>query len=182
MKSNKWVDSILKEVGENVVEREVRRGEKLLDVGEVCDYVGLLEQGSMRMFYINEQGQDISFSFYLAGDVFTNYEGVVNGSPSNMIIECLSACKVKLIHRAHLFALYNSSIYWQEVGRHMADAIFVEAKRRIDFLLFHTPEKRYVELIAHQPNVLKSIPQKYIASYIGVKPQSLSRIRKRIIS
>ncbi|MDR0228507.1 MAG: Crp/Fnr family transcriptional regulator [Flavobacteriaceae bacterium] len=182
MIANQWTTMMLETLADKVEHRDLKKGELLLELGEVCDYVGFLKEGSMRMYYINEEGQDISFFFYLAGDVFTNYEGVISHTPSNMILECLSPCQVSLIRRDDLLALYDSSMQWQKIGKQMADSIFLNAKKRIDFLLFLTPEQRYLELVQHQPELLNAIPQKYIASYIGVKPQSLSRIRKRIIS
>ncbi|MDR2221437.1 MAG: Crp/Fnr family transcriptional regulator [Flavobacteriaceae bacterium] len=182
MEANQWTTRLLEVLADKVEHRELKKGDVLLDLGEVCDYVGFLKEGSMRMYYINEEGQDISFFFYLSGDVFTNYEGVVSYTPSNMVLECLTPCQVTLIKRDDLLALYNSSMEWQKVGRLMSDAIFLNAKKRIDFLLFLNPEQRYLDLLHHHPQILNSIPQKYIATYIGVKPQSLSRIRKRLIS
>lgn len=62
----------------------------------------------------------------------------------------------------------------------MTEVSFLEAKRRIDDLLLNTPEQRYLNLLQKAPEVLQKIPQRYISSYLGITPQSLSRIRGRI--
>ncbi|WP_158963144.1 Crp/Fnr family transcriptional regulator [Myroides fluvii] len=180
MKNTVWVDELVTTLASVVEHRLVKKGEALLRIGEVCDYVGRVEIGAMRMFYIDAAGSDRSFSFFLAQDIFTNYEGLLTAEASKMEIQALVDTQVVLIRKKDLFHLYESSFYWQRMGRLMSDAIFLSAKERIDFLLFHTPEQRYKQLLANQPRILQEVPQKYIASYIGIQPQSLSRIRKRL--
>ncbi|WP_286411529.1 Crp/Fnr family transcriptional regulator [Myroides marinus] len=180
MKSNNYVQQLLEDLKERVVVKSLTKGEEILSIGHVCDYVGIVRNGSLRMYYIDSEGNDVSFGFYLAGDIFTNYEGVLTDVPSQMIIVAMDYTTVELIRKEDLLSYYDSSLEHQKLGRCMAELIFLQAKKRIDFLLFLTPEQRYLQLIETSPEVFDCIPQKHIASYIGVKPQSLSRIRKRL--
>lgn len=180
MKSNNYVQQLLEDLKERVVVKSLTKGEEILSIGHVCDYVGIVRNGSLRMYYIDSEGNDVSFGFYLAGDIFTNYEGVLTDVPSQMIIVAMDYTTVELIRKEDLLSYYDSSLEHQKLGRCMAELIFLQAKKRIDFLLFLTPEQRYLQLMETSPEVFDCIPQKHIASYIGVKPQSLSRIRKRL--
>lgn len=110
----------------------------------------------------------------------TNYESVLTETPSQMIIEATEASEITLLHKNDVFKLYQSSAKWQEAGRLISDQIFLKAKQRIDTLLFLSPEERYIDLLNNQPEILQQIPQKHIATYLGIQPQSLSRIRKRM--
>ncbi|WP_413512963.1 Crp/Fnr family transcriptional regulator [Myroides odoratus] len=182
MKNKVWVDEIVEALADIVTYKDIKKGETLLKIGEVCDYVGRVEVGSLRMFYLDAEGKDTSFSFFLKKDIFTHYEGLLTGTASLMEIVALVDTRVLLIHKKELFDLYESSFYWQKIGRLMSDAIFLNAKERIDFLLFYTPEQRYIYLQTHQSSILEEVAQKHIASYIGIQPQSLSRIKKRLDS
>lgn len=180
MKNISWVDEIIAALADVVLYKTLNKGESLLRMGEICDYVGRVEEGVLRMFYIDSTGKDSSFSFFISHDIFTHYEGLLTGKASTMEIEALVDTRVLLIRKRDLFNLYESSFYWQKIGRLMSDAIFLEAKERIDFLLFQNPEQRYKQMLIQQPLVVEQVKQKYIASYIGIQPQSLSRIKKRL--
>ncbi len=158
----------------------LKRGEKLLDIGQICEYMGVVTKGNLRMYYIDKKGNDISFLFFLTTHLVTNYESVLTETPSQMIIEATEASEITLLHKNDVFKLYQSSAKWQEAGRLISDQIFLKAKQRIDTLLFLSPEERYIDLLNNQPEILQQIPQKHIATYLGIQPQSLSRIRKRM--
>ncbi|MFD0699769.1 Crp/Fnr family transcriptional regulator [Myroides pelagicus] len=180
MESNIYVEQLLRDLSDKVVQRLVAKGEEILSLGEICDFVGIVRRGSLRMYYIDGEGNDVSFAFYLEGNIFTHYEGVLTNMPSQMIIVAMEDTEVELLPRPDLFSFYEESIENQALGRSMADLIFLEAKRRIDFLLFLSPEQRYLQLLSDTPQIFDLVAHKYIASYIGVKPQSLSRIRARL--
>ncbi len=153
----------------------------LLQPGAICHHLGFVVNGTLRTFYVDSAGNDVSFLFHWTGQLFTNYESVLTRQPSTLAIQALEPTTVQLIHRDDLFALYETSMYWQRFGRIMADQIFLTARQRINDLLFLSPEERYLALLSQQPTVFQKIPQKYIATYLGITPQSLSRIRKRIV-
>lgn len=180
MKNNNWIEELIEALSDVVEYRTLAKGETLLGIGDVCNYVGRVDQGIMRMYYSNETGQDISFSFYLPGDVFTQYEGLLTEQVSTMEIQAMSTARVTLLPKKELFELCESSFYWQKIGRLMSDAMFLSAKERIDFLLFLTPEQRYRYLMREQPQIIQLLSQKDIASYLGIQPQSLSSMKKRL--
>lgn len=164
--------------------KKVRRGEFLLREGEVCTHVGLVVTGALRTFYINEDGEDISFLFHfnhrLEHLAFIDYESVLLGTPTKLNIQATKNSLVYLIHKDALAALYQKNEFWQKFEKHMADRVYLSAKRRVEDLLYYSPERRYLQLLTDNPLVFQKFPQKHIASYLGITPQSLSRIRKRI--
>ncbi|MDP2723224.1 MAG: Crp/Fnr family transcriptional regulator [Bacteroidales bacterium] len=164
--------------------KNINKSEFILQAGDVCNYIGIVIEGSLRTYYINENGEDVSFLFHfnhkLENLVFTDYESVLLGNKSKLNIQALENSTVFLLSKNDLESLYLKDIYWQNFGKRMTERIYLSAKKRVEDLLYYSPEKRYLNLLTDNPLIFQKIPQKFIASYLGITPQSLSRIRKRI--
>jgi CRP-like cAMP-binding protein len=153
-----------------------------LKQGEKCRYLGFMKKGTIRCFYINDQGREINFGFYFENEFFTDYESILCDTISNMNVQALEDCEILLLSKEDLQKLYDKEAYWQKFGRMMSEKIYLDAKKRIDDLLCFSPENRYLNLLKKEPLLFQKIAQKYIASYLGVTEQSLSRIRSRIVN
>lgn len=158
-----------------------KKSDFFLKEGEECQYLGFLKTGFMRTFYINEAGEDVNFNFHFDNYFFTDYESILCHTRSKMNIKAVKDSEVLLLHKNDLQNLYKKDAYWQEFGRKMTEVIYLNAKKRIEELLYYSPEKRYNKLLKENPKIFQLVAQKHIASYLGVKPQSLSRIRNRTL-
>lgn len=152
-----------------------------LKQGNKCRHLAFIKKGTVRCFYINDQGREINFGFYFENEFFSDYESLLCDTVSNMNIQALENCEILLLNKEHLQALYQKDAYWQIFGRAMSERIYLDAKKRIDDLLCLSPENRYLSLLKKQSLLSQKIAQKHIASYLGVTEQSLSRIRSRIL-
>lgn len=150
--------------------------------GKVFDRLGYILQGAVRTFYINEEGQEISYLLQVDRDFFGDYESYITGQASDLAIETLLETEVLFFERRTIERLIQEDPYWMGFAKRVSDLVFLDAKRRFNELLFHNPEQRYRNLLERSPELLFKIPQKYISSYLGITPQSLSRIRKRLIN
>ncbi|KIO77496.1 Crp/Fnr family transcriptional regulator [Pedobacter lusitanus] len=157
-----------------------KRSDFFLQEGEKCQYLGFVESGTMRSYYVNEDGVEKNFDFHFKHNFFTDYESILCDKKSNMNIQAVEEAEVLLLNKNELQKLYHKEAYWQQFGRRMTEKIYLGAKKRIEDLLYYSPEKRYLNLLKENPLVFEKIPQKFIASYLGITPQSLSRIRNRI--
>jgi CRP-like cAMP-binding protein len=97
----------------------------------------------------------------------------------NGIIQALLKTEVLYFDKKDVEILIQKDIFWLGLAKRISDLAFLDAKQRLDEC-FYTPEERYLNLLKKSPEILNKIPQKYISSYLGITPQSLSRIRKRI--
>jgi CRP-like cAMP-binding protein len=158
----------------------LKKNDHFLRMNEPCHYLGFVKKGTLRSYYINESGDEISFVFHVDNQLFTDYESILLKTTSKLNIQALEDTEVLLLHRDDLENLYKTESYWQEFGRKITESIYLSAKKRVENLLCYSPEKRYENLLIENPTIFQKVPQKYIASYIGITPQSLSRIRKRI--
>ncbi|SHM07570.1 Crp/Fnr family transcriptional regulator [Flavobacterium saccharophilum] len=158
----------------------LEKGELFLKQDDECQYIGFVKHGTMRSFYISESGNDISFNFHFINQFFADYESLLYYKKSKLNIEAVQRTELLILHKEDLKKLYEKGAYWQEFGRKMKEKLYIDAKKRIEDLLYYTPEKRYINLMTENPSIFQEISQKQIASYLGVTPQSLSRIRKRI--
>jgi CRP-like cAMP-binding protein len=161
---------------------KLSKSDLFLKQGEKCKYLGFIKKGTIRCFYINDQGREINFGFYFENEFFTDYESILCDTVSNMNIQALEDSEILLLSKEHLQDLYKKEAYWQQFGRVMSEKIYLDAKKRIDDLLCYSPENRYLNLVKKQPALFQKIAQKHIASYLGVTEQSLSRIRSRIVN
>lgn len=143
--------------------------------------LGYIINGAARIFYINEKGEEISYLLQVNNDVIGDYESFITNKPSEAKIETLMKTEVLYFEKNNLDQLVAKDIFWLGFAKYLSDLAFLSAKQRLDEIFFYTPEQRYINLLKKSPEILNKIPQKYISSYLGITPQSLSRIRKRII-
>ena len=122
----------------------------------------------------------MTFSFAFAGNFISAYEFFITRERSIYQIETITATTLWSVSYAHLQKIYTETIVGEKIGRFASEELFLKKSKRELSLLTESAEQRYLNLFKEQPQLLQSIPLKYIASYIGITPQALSRIRKRI--
>lgn len=162
--------------------RHCRKGDIIFQRNTVCNSLGYIVNGALRTYCVMESGAEISFLLQVNGDFFGDYESYLTGERSEFIIEAMMDTEVLLFDKQELDRLTGSDVFWLGFSRTIPDVCFLEAKRRIEDLLFFGPEERYFRLLNRMPEIVQKIPLKFISSYLGITPQSLSRIRKRIIN
>ena len=158
-----------------------KKGEFFLGEGQVCKHAGFIKKGLVR-YYINHDGEDKTYEFAQENNFVCNYESFVPQKPSTKIIQALEDCEILQISYDNLQVLYQSVSGWERFGRLVIEQVFVQLLHALGSLYTDTPEERYMKLIKDHPDLLQRVSQYHIASYVGVKPQSLSRIRKRIFA
>jgi CRP-like cAMP-binding protein len=160
--------------------RFLRKGEYLSRQGEVCNYVSFINTGSLRVFMIANE-QEFSKHFFFEREYASDYSSFLTRNPGLWFIKALEDTELMELNYDKVQRLYDSFPVWQKYGRLIAERLFIQVADRSQELLLKTPEEMYIRLIETQSPILSRIPQHYIASYLGIQPESLSRIRKRIM-
>jgi len=158
---------------------DYKKKDTVLKLGKVENYLNFVEEGILR-YYIPKEENDLTFGFSFADEIASAYDSFVTQSPSYYQLETLTATKIWRISHSNLMEIYEKTTVGCEIGRLLAEQLFVESVKRKISLLSESAEKRYLNLFTDQPTLIKEIPLKYIASYIGITPQALSRIRSQI--
>lgn len=161
--------------------REFPKKHIFLKIGEVENYVSFIEKGEVRLFIPKEdEEKDITFGFSFKEEFISAYDSFITRSPSLYQLETLSPTTLWSINYNDLQEAYKKTAVGNKIGRFIAEKLYLLKSKREQSLLNETSEQRYLNLFEERPNLIKQIPLKYIASYIGVTPQALSRIRRRI--
>jgi CRP-like cAMP-binding protein len=160
--------------------KQIKKKEFLLQNGFVCDFIAFIAEGSVRHFHVKdgiEKTCDISFE----NSWVTDFQSFTNGTPCIMNLQAMEDTWVFSIRRDKLYQLYKTCATYETFGRIMAEQVAQRATEIAMSLSSEKPEERFVNLIKKQPDLFQRIPQKYIANFLGIGPESLSRIRNRII-
>lgn len=160
-------------------EVELKKHSILLKLGEVEKYMYFISKGIVR-YYIPKEETDLTFGFLFENEFVTGYDSFLTQTPSEYQIETLADSILWRISLKELEEVYEKTSSGNIIGRKMAEKMFLIKSKRELSLLSRTAEERYLDLFSDRPKLLQQIPLKYIASYIGVTPQALSRIRRRI--
>ena len=160
-------------------EKKFKRKETILRKGEVCKHVYFILDGCIRYYY-NVEGEEHTGQFFFENGWYTDFDSYLTGQPSQQNIDALEATKLLMISKVSMELIYQKIPVFEKFGKIMAENAFLGLKNRTKMLTNLNAEERYISLINERPKVIERIPQHYIASYIGIKPQSLSRIRKKI--
>lgn len=160
-------------------QRELLKGEFLTHAGERPREFGLVLTGLIRKFYVTQDGRQITRGFAERGELAGAYAALLDQSESRLGVQALEPSRLFTLEFSALEALYEQHACWNTLGRRVAERLFVEREQRESDLLLLTPEQRYEKFLAERPELAQRVPQYQIASYLGITPVSLSRIRAR---
>ncbi len=150
--------------------------------GKIPQHQYFIVSGIMRNFYTTELGEEITTDMNNEPRFFTSYNHFANRTISNENIECITDCSLLRIKRDDEDILYSESIILSKYTILLFQQIIEKEKQRINDLSTLNAKERYLKFILKNPNVLKNVPLQYIASYLGIKPETISRIRRDLIS
>ncbi|MFC5410233.1 Crp/Fnr family transcriptional regulator [Larkinella bovis] len=167
-------------IGELFRKKILEKNDYWLLEGEVCRHLGLVTQGVLRYFY-NRDGEEITYNFGREGDFVCNYLSFFQQQPSAKIIQATEPTELLVISYEQLQRFYQQVKDGERFGRLLMEKNYAEVIHQLTSQYTDSPEKRYLNFLHHFPDLVQRLPQYYIASYVGVKPQSLSRIRKRLL-
>lgn len=153
----------------------------LLEVaGKVPLYHNFIVSGYMRKFYIDDKGEEVTNDLNDGPRFFTSYIHFANQTVSNEYLHCITNCELLRISKQDADRTAATSSTQKDYTIKLFHQVQNEYLERIDDLARLTAEQRYLKFLDKSPNIMKHVPLKYIASYLGIKPESLSRIRREI--
>ena len=159
--------------------QHLKKGELLTRNGDICRQVSFINKGLLRMFYLVD-GKEICTGFAPEGEYLAQYDSFLTRQPSAGNIDALEDCELINLSYEDMQALYKSNTVFEIFGRKIAEMLFIMISSQTNSLLTLTPEERYQNIILHQPYIIQRVPQYMIASYIGITPEHLSRLRKKM--
>ncbi len=172
-------ESELRFLEQQFVYREVPKKFTLIAEGQVAHELYFINQGCLR-FYYNREGDEVTGFIFTENLFATALDSFLQQEPSTQIVETLEDSELLVISHTNMQRLYGYSVNFQIFGRRLAEQRLVNAQRILASYVVDSPEERYKKLLATRPEWLLRVPQHYIASFLGITPVSLSRIRKRI--
>lgn len=158
---------------------EVPKGQEFIQQGGPNDRLGVLVAGLMRAFEVID-GADHSMIFFDAPCFVTEYVGYLRREPARFSIVALEDCRLYTWSYDDLQSIYSVSKDGERVGRLIAEQVIAEVVSDVRSFRFETATERYSKLVATYPQLIQRVPQYMVASYLGVTPESLSRIRARM--
>lgn len=162
-----------------LVPMKFARGEKVVEFGDVSDAIYYVERGMVREFYFKNNK---SVTEYLAADgtIVMSIESLFREEPSKLVIEALEPTLVYAVPKKRLeeVALHNVNI--QILYRKILEESLIISQRRADLLRFESAKDRYLKLCKLNPKVIMKAPLVYVASYLQMTPETLSRVRSAV--
>ena len=155
------------------------KDDHILRVGQTEKYLYFIEKGIVRS-YLERRESEVTVEFSFQETIFSSYASFLTQTPSLVDVQAITDLVIWRVGYADLQKIYADSNIGNLIGRVASELLFIEKSNRELALLCKTAEERYLDLINEHPELIQNIPLKYIASYIGITPQALSRIRKRI--
>lgn len=160
--------------------QKVKVNEFLLREGEVCQYNHFVLKGSFRFYHVNPEGQELTRYFAFENKFGTNLTSLIEGTPSLEYIQAVEPSEVLKIRSGDFFRLVDSVPQINLVYRNILQNAYITSQKRIYDLQGMSALDRLKWLLNHQPGILSRIPSRLVASYLGITPFTLSRLKAEL--
>lgn len=160
--------------------RQFKRGDYLLRMGEQCGHSFFIERGLLRQFTVDEKGKEHIIQFAPENWFIADYESVHFAEPSSYFIEALEDTSVLLLEESFVLELAKTNPRFISFNNKLLYSYIRALQKRVTQLQSTSAEARYLDFVEMCPDVMLRVPQVMVASYLGITPESLSRIRKSL--
>ena len=169
-----------KDLLNSVIIKKIPAGTILLSEGDIAANLFLVARGCLRTYFIKENGSEITSQFFIEGQMVMSFESATTGKPSRLYIDAIEDSIIGFIKiKTFKKLLLEKNAARDHFNRFLISRLIYYMNQQASFIL-DSPEKRYIKFMHDNPELVSRIPQQYIASYLGITPVSLSRIRTRI--
>ncbi len=173
-------EEIFRELKANYQQTYLSKKEIFSKEGEYARKVGFLEKGIIRAFVRDYEGKEYTKQFFFAPSIIGAYTSLLTNQPNKIIQQALTDCTIWTAEYSKIEALYDRHHEMERVGRKIAEYYYLEKERSLVEMAQFDADKRYALLKERFPTIESQVQQYHIASYLGVSPTQLSRIRKKI--
>jgi CRP-like cAMP-binding protein len=176
------IDTIEQKIVTELFEPVTYPGKELLESeNRITRNLYFINSGFVRVFQ-NLEGSEITTHINCPPGFITSFNSFISSTPALDNVETITSCELLRITKNDLDALFSKDPKWAAFGRIITDKSLAYNEQRTNDMLTLPAEQRYLKLIANYPEIVQNVPLRYISSYLGIEPQSLSRIRRKIIS
>ncbi|RLD76375.1 MAG: Crp/Fnr family transcriptional regulator [Bacteroidetes bacterium] len=178
-KFGKLTNDEINDIHKRVQPLKLKRNQYFVEEGKIANHMAFIAKGYLRI-YFNHEGEESTRDIPSVNSFTTAFASFITRKPSFEVVRAITDCELFLIHRNDLNELYQKSAVLQQIGRRIMEEMFVRMQKRMYSLLTQNAEDRYRTLLKEKPDFIQNIPLQYIASYLGITSQSLSRLRRNI--
>ena len=161
--------------------KKLRKKQYLLHEGDVCKFIASVEKGALRSYSIDEKGVERIIQFALEGWTISDLYSFLTSEPATYNIDALEDSELVLINKAAHEELLKTLPKYETWIRIQITGAYIAMQRRLTSIISLSLEERYSSFTSLYPDIVQRVPQHMIASYMGLTPETLSRVRKKMI-
>ncbi|WP_420388267.1 Crp/Fnr family transcriptional regulator [Roseivirga sp.] len=161
--------------------KTLNKGDYFVREGDICREIAFVNSGMLRSYYYSSTEEDITYCLTFKNAMASAYSSFITGKQTPENIQALTDVELLTISKNQILELEKQSHNWTTLFKHFAEQEYLKMEKRIFLLQKETAEKRYSDLLAHEPELLQAIPLNYLSSYLGITQRHLSRIRKSLV-
>lgn len=164
---------------EKIQTKNLKVGEQYIRLGEPSEKIGFIDHGLIRAYYVTPGGSEYIHAFMAEGAPCVAYAAFLMGEPSTATFEALEETIIFELPISHFRALFDQFSEWNHIGRILVELEYIGKVRRIRNLMTMSAEQRFSSFTKTHGNLLPGLKQIHLAAYLGVTPESLSRLRAK---
>ncbi len=157
--------------------KNVKKGESFIQAGELSKDMGFILEGLFRLYYIDEEGNDYTKAFSRTGQFLISYSAIVQERPSFFYIEALQDSQILLFEYQRFSNMIQKDIRWYPFAYKLLENVYIMKELREKSFLLDNAEQRYRDFKKQYADVENQIKLYHVASFLGIKPETLSRLR-----
>ena len=168
--------------GQHAVVKKIRKRQYLLQEGEVCKSIAFVSTGMLRSYLVDEKNSERIIQFAPEGWFISDLSSFVSNDPSNLNIDAVEDSELVLISQAAHVHLENVIPEFFRFNCMQYRGAYIALQKRLTNMFNFSAEEKYLKLLQIYPDIMQRVPQHMIASYLGLTPETVSRVRKKLLA